>query len=728
MVYSLDFSADGTRIASGGDDGTVRLWTLDGKPAAEPFEGHKGGVYSVAFSPDGTRIASGGFDGTVRLWTLDGKPAAEPFTGHKGGVNTVAFSPDGTRIASGGDDGTVRLWTLDGNPAAEPFEGHEGKINNVAFLPEGRRIVSAGVDGTVRLWEIAARTQLVLNNCLADEVLVSVARKVFWISCRDRIAIQSSSAAYETRGEIFLSEKGLVAIIASEGVASADRMPDAIRAVAPGGQIRRAVPEISIARARQILFNDWSLRERIYESLRRAYETADGFYAALGWRKAAFWPALVWLIAILLAVNTWIFVPHKLAHWAMPRVGSATVPNWKWLAGVLTLFGYLGVTERPLRSWLRKNYDLLYERNFAGRRPVKEREKYCSLIYETEIAAFKSDLPTNAGARRWITGAGGSGKSALAYRMLRLATEPKTNAPMPILVDEDWKGTLLDYVAELLKVDDRVPTTKMVEILGARGHLLLLIDSLSERGMTDATEQIADVLRKGIFKSTIVTSRQPAPPGEVWETFKTVIAQPLTSEQVPVYVEIYAPPDRREQVLQQIDPLTCNKRTLSPLFLRFAIEQALVGEVTSRTTLDLVLQYVEALRFGKVDLNGDDMLRTASSAATEAIRESLVPREIEQGVLRGVLIKEADGMPFMNAKNDKPVEPAAIIEMLVTCGLLNRNRINRGLQFAYDPVAEQLAAWKMTQHPAEAITLKKRILSEPDSTIAHAIAEIEMAA
>jgi WD40 repeat protein len=113
------------KIVSGGADGTVRLWMLDGKPAAEPFKGHGGRVGSVAFSPDGTRIAdgtrivSGGVDGTVRLWMLDGKPATEPFEGHRGVVRSVAFSPDGTRIVSGGEDGTVRLWMLDGTPAAE---------------------------------------------------------------------------------------------------------------------------------------------------------------------------------------------------------------------------------------------------------------------------------------------------------------------------------------------------------------------------------------------------------------------------------------------------------------------------------------------------------------------------------------------------------------------------------------------------------------------------------
>jgi hypothetical protein len=229
---------------------------------------------------------------------------------------------------------------------------------------------------------------------------------------------------------------------------------------------------------------------------------------------------------------------------------------------------------------------------------------------------------------------------------------------LPILVDEDWAGPLLDHVSQLLRLDDRVPTRKMVEVLGSGGDLYPVIDSLSERGVSDAVKKVADAVESGTFKSIVVTSRRPAPTGKVWQSFRSITALPLTAAQVPDYVAAYAPPDGRAQVLERIKPLVTDRRSLSPLFVRFAIEQALAGAVTSTNTLDLVLRYVEALRVGKVDLSADDMLRAASIAAMEAVRESLVPREIEQSYLRGVLVKEADAITFMNAKNEKPIDPA----------------------------------------------------------------------
>ena len=197
------------------------------------------------------------------------------------------------------------------------------------------------------------------------------------------------------------------------------------------------------------------------------------------------------------------------------------------------------------------------------------------------------------------------------------------------------------------------------------------------------------------------------------------------AKDIPDYVKAYAPAKRRDEVERRIAPLIVDRNSMSPLFIRFAIEQALEGEIESTSTVDLVLKYVEALRVGKVDISAGDMLRSASIAAVEAIRDSLVPREISWDYLRGVLVSETDRFPFMDARSEEKIDPAAVIEMLVQSGLLNQNLTNQNLQFAYDPVAEILAANWITHSPNEdrVVQLKKRILSVPDSAIAATITE-----
>ncbi|KAG2748771.1 WD40 repeat-like protein, partial [Suillus brevipes Sb2] len=68
-VRSVSFSLDGTRIVSGSDDMTVRVWdAATGQPIGQPLRGHTTWVNSVSFFPDGTRIVSCSHNGTVRVW------------------------------------------------------------------------------------------------------------------------------------------------------------------------------------------------------------------------------------------------------------------------------------------------------------------------------------------------------------------------------------------------------------------------------------------------------------------------------------------------------------------------------------------------------------------------------------------------------------------------------------------------------------------------------------
>lgn len=174
-VNTIAVSLDGQKIATGSDDRTIKIWSLNTRKQLRTLKGHSQWVYSVAISPDDRTVVSGSKDETIKVWNLNTGQELRSLRAHASYINSVAISPDGQKIASGSYDKTVKIWNLNTGQELNTLTGHSREVLSVVFSPDGQKLVSASADRTIKVWDLNTLKELhTLTGHLGDVNAVAI--------------------------------------------------------------------------------------------------------------------------------------------------------------------------------------------------------------------------------------------------------------------------------------------------------------------------------------------------------------------------------------------------------------------------------------------------------------------------------------------------------------------------------------------------------------------------
>ncbi|MGE0009308.1 MAG: WD40 repeat domain-containing protein [Candidatus Babeliales bacterium] len=153
-ICSLAFNSEGTMLASGGEDCSIKLWDLSTGACMATLISHTESVACVQFSPDDSLLAAGSMDASISLYDVSTQELVTKLEGHKNKVWSVIISNDNQFLYSASVDGSIKIWHL---PTARLIKNlvtfPRTQLHAMVLQPNGR-LVTAALNGDIQFWDI----------------------------------------------------------------------------------------------------------------------------------------------------------------------------------------------------------------------------------------------------------------------------------------------------------------------------------------------------------------------------------------------------------------------------------------------------------------------------------------------------------------------------------------------------------------------------------------------
>jgi WD40 repeat protein len=150
---ALAFSADGQRLAAAGEDRSISIWDVASGGRLGMLQGHTDHIQALAWHPDGHLLVSAAWDRTARVWDTATFEPLILLNSHADQVTALAYSPDGNWLASADSAQAIHVWDPKAGKDLRILTGHEDEVRCLAFSGDGQLLASGGNDRVIRLWD-----------------------------------------------------------------------------------------------------------------------------------------------------------------------------------------------------------------------------------------------------------------------------------------------------------------------------------------------------------------------------------------------------------------------------------------------------------------------------------------------------------------------------------------------------------------------------------------------